>query len=178
MKKTPSAEIELSDDPLVKEQQIIEKYRGLSFGGDNYKTFLQHVDLVFKSAVKECYGHFISLTAPIVSQETIVKLVDMFKSRFQEQYWAIATLLKYSDHMKLARAQHLLPFYDRMIFYHFLSLCRVRSHKTFSWWALVNACMRYGSAVNSGSTGLDSVFFGHSIVPNTVNSPEEVLPCF
>ncbi len=52
-----------------------------------------------------------------------------------------------------------------MIFYHFLSLSRVRCHRTFSWWALVNACMRYGSSCNSANTGVESVFFGHSLVP-------------
>jgi hypothetical protein len=60
------------------------------------------------------------------------------------------------------------PFYDRMVFYQFLSMCRIRCHKTFTWWALVNACMWYGSLVNSAVLGLDAVFFGHSLVPVSV----------
>jgi hypothetical protein len=142
-----------------------DPYPDLVFCGDYYKTFEQHVEGVFRDAVMECYGCFVSLTVPIVSQLTIVRLVDLFKSRFKTQYWVLATMLNYNEHMKLAKNEHLLPFYDRMIFYHFMSICRVRSHKTFSWWALINACIRYGSSNNSATSGLDSVFFGHSIVP-------------
>jgi hypothetical protein len=162
MKKTSPVStfpLDLTEAPDDRRQHIIETYQGLAFSGEHYTTFVQHIDGVFKSAVKACYGKFVSLTAPIVSQKTIIRLVEMFKSRFQHQYLAIAVLLNYTTHMNKERLKHLLPFYDRMIFYHFLSLCRVRSHKTFSWWALVNACMRYGSAVNSGTAGLDSVFF-------------------
>jgi hypothetical protein len=124
-KKSPLVELELSEDLEVKKPQLIDRYEGLSFGGDNYSSFVSHVDGVFKAAAKECYGHFVSLTEPIVSQEMIIKLVNIFKAWFQQQYWAIATLLKYSDHMKLAHFKHLLPFYDQTIFYCFLSLCHV-----------------------------------------------------
>jgi hypothetical protein len=145
-----------------------EVYGSLTADGDVFKYFVQHVEGVFEKAVVDCYGRFVSLTEPIVSQPSMVHLVDLFKEKFQAQYWAIAMLLKYNVNMKLFRCTHLLPFYDRMIFYHFLSMCRVRCHRTFTWWALVNACMRYGSSVNTASSGLDSVFFGHSLVPFSV----------
>jgi hypothetical protein len=84
-KQTPaSAGVDLSDDPLVREQQILEKYKGLSFSGDHYTTFVHHVDGVFKSAVEDCYGKFVSLTTPIVSQTTMVRLVEMFKAHFEQ----------------------------------------------------------------------------------------------
>jgi hypothetical protein len=118
-----------------------DSYSQLDFGGDVYKTFVQHIDGVVEKAVIGCYGTFVSLTEPIISHQEIVRLVAMFKSKFAEAYWALAQLLNYTRHMKNTRSQHLLPFYDRMIFYHFLSMARVRCHRTFSWWALVNACI-------------------------------------
>jgi hypothetical protein len=52
--------------------------------GADYNAFVKHVDGVFEKAVKECYGRFVSLTEPIVSQTTINLMVDMFKSQFKE----------------------------------------------------------------------------------------------
>jgi hypothetical protein len=140
----------------------------LAFGGETYREFVKHVDDVFQTAVVECYGRFVSLTEPIISQTTICGLVDLFKIKFLNQYTALSVLLNYEEHKKRPDRLHLKPFYDRMIFYQFMSMCRVRCHKTFTWWALVNACLRYGSSVNSAVSGLDAVFYGHSLVPVSV----------
>jgi hypothetical protein len=86
-------------------------YASLTVGGNVYKAFVQHVDGVFANAVFDCYGRFVSLTEPIVSQTTISRLVGMFKTRFPDQYWGIACLLNYNMHMKKVRSEHLLPFY-------------------------------------------------------------------
>jgi hypothetical protein len=145
-----------------------DTFKCLHLDVDVYTSFIQHVDGVFRQAVTDCYGRFVCLTEPIVPQSTMVRIAQLFKDKFKPQYWAIATQLNYCTHMKRFRTKHLLPFYDRMILYHFISMCRVRCHRTFTWWALVNTCMRYGSMVNSASAGLDSVFFGHALVPFSV----------
>ncbi len=75
-------------------------YPSLTANGDVYKTFVEHVKGVFSTAVADCYGRFVLLTEPIVSQPTINRLVALFKSKFQDQYWAIASLLNYTVHMK------------------------------------------------------------------------------
>jgi hypothetical protein len=140
----------------------------LAFGGATYREFVRHVDGVFENAVVNCYGRFVTLTEPIISQTSISLLVDLFKSKFPNQYSALSVLLNYKEHKKRLDREHMKPFYDRMIFYQFLSMCRIRCHKTFTWWALVNPCMRYGSSVNSAVSGLAAVFFGHSLVPVSV----------
>jgi hypothetical protein len=157
------------DEPTTAEfEDSVDLFPSLVVGGDIYKSFVQHVDGVFRQSVVDCYGCFVSLTEPTVTGVEINLLANEFKIRFAVQCWAIAAQLNCRNHMKNFRSQHLLPFYDRMIFCHFLSLSRVRCHRTFSWWALVNACMRHGSSCNSANTGLDSVFFGHSLVPWSV----------
>jgi hypothetical protein len=74
-------------------------YCSLIVEGDEYNAFVQHVDGIFCQAVVDCYGHFVSLTEPIVSQTQVVHIVELFKSKFQAQYWAIAV---YIDHVYLA----------------------------------------------------------------------------
>jgi hypothetical protein len=101
------------------------QYPSLAASGDVYKTFIEHVDSVFSQAVADCFGMFVLLTEPIISQQAINRLVALFKAKFQDQYWAIASLLNYTVHMKKCRSEHLLPFYNRMIFYRFMSISRV-----------------------------------------------------
>jgi hypothetical protein len=105
----------------------------LAFGGDRYHEFAQHVDGVFKQAITTYYGRFVSLTEPIISQTTICGLVDLFKTEFPNQYTALLILLNYEEHKKQPDRDHLKQFYDRMIFYQFMSMCRVCCHKTFTW---------------------------------------------
>jgi hypothetical protein len=140
----------------------------IEFGNENYTDFVNHVDTVFRKACDGCYGRFVSLTDPIVSQATMKRLSDMFKAQFPVQYATLAKLLNYEAHFERKDRDHLHPFYDRMILYQFMSICRVRSHKAFSWWALVNACMRYGCRAASTLASMDSVFFGHSITQTSV----------
>jgi hypothetical protein len=64
----------VESDDLDEEQVVIDSnttfdaFAQLNFGGDIYKTFIQHADGVFEQAVVHCYGCFISLTEPIISQ--------------------------------------------------------------------------------------------------------------
>jgi hypothetical protein len=51
-----------------------------------------------------------------------------------------------------------------MSFYQFMSMCYVYFHNTFTWWALVNACMWYGVSVNYMVSRLDAVFFWHLLI--------------
>jgi hypothetical protein len=125
---TTKNEVDLEDNSNVSQSPM--DMSTLGFGGDSYNDFVQHVDGVFEEAVKACYGRFVSLSEPIISQQAIVRLVDMFKQQFPSQYSAISMLLNYDEHKKRNEREHLKPFYDRMIFYQFMSLCRVRCHKT------------------------------------------------
>jgi hypothetical protein len=93
----------------------------------------------------------------------IVALVNLFKHHFPNQDTALNSF-ELQRTKKWPDCEYLKPFNDIMVFYQFMSMCQVRSHKTFTWWALVNVCLWYGSSVNSAVSGLDAVFFGHSLV--------------
>jgi hypothetical protein len=93
----------------------------------------------------------------------------MFKAQFPVQYCTLAKLPNYEAQLKRKDWEHLHDFYNQMILYQFMSICLVHSHKKFSWWALVSACMCYGGCrVTLTLAPLDSVFFGHSITQTFV----------
>jgi hypothetical protein len=100
-------------------EDSIDSFPTLVLGGNVCKSFVQHMDGVFRQSVIDCFGCFVSLSKPIVTGAEINGPVNEFKKRFPAQHWAIAAQLNCRNHMKNFRSQHLLPFYDRMICYHF-----------------------------------------------------------
>jgi hypothetical protein len=106
---------------------------GLEFGDATYTDLVNHGDTIFEEVIKECYGRFVVSTEPIVSQVTTMKrLTDHFKQPFPVQYNALAKLLNYEERMRRKDREHLFDFYNRMIVYKFMSICRVRCDKIFS----------------------------------------------
>jgi hypothetical protein len=105
----------------------------LAFGGEIHQDFVQHVDGVFEQAVTTCYCHVVSLTEPIILQQAIVDLVNLFEHHFPNQCTALSILLNYEEHKKQPDCEYLKPFYDRMSFYQFMSMCYVYFHNTFTW---------------------------------------------
>jgi hypothetical protein len=97
----------------------------IEFGSDKYMDFVNHVDTVFQKTCDECYGRFVSLADPIVSQTTMKQISDMFKAQFPVQYATLAKLLNYEAHFERKDQEHLHPFYNRMILYQFMSICQV-----------------------------------------------------
>jgi hypothetical protein len=87
------SEIDDDENVAAKQTEVGDAYRSLTFPADIYNVFVQHVDGVFRKAVRLCYGYFVSLTEPIISQPAIDALVTEFKARFSNQYWAIAKKL-------------------------------------------------------------------------------------
>jgi hypothetical protein len=132
------------------------------------------VDSNIASAVNNCYGEFLTLTEPILSQATITSLADECHALFSLQCTAISTLLNFHENSKLQKRSHLLPFYHRMVFYSFMSLARMRCNKNVGWWGVINACIRYGS-YDSSSRSRDSVFFGHSVSQRALMEKTRVL---
>jgi hypothetical protein len=65
--------------PTVGSSQLVES---LSFGGPVYLSYSIKVDAVIASAVAACYGHFVTLTEPIILQSTINSLAAECHSSF------------------------------------------------------------------------------------------------
>ncbi len=52
------------DEPITAEfEDSVDLFPSLVVGGDIYKSFVQHVDGVFRQSVVDCYGCFVSMTA-------------------------------------------------------------------------------------------------------------------
>ena len=94
-------------------------------------------------------------------------LVTEFRRLMPKQFAAISSLLGYEQQRKLARHDHLLSFYDRMVFFTFMSCSRVKNPRTFVWWGVINSAARYG-LLNSNSHGHVAVHVGLSLTQSSL----------
>jgi hypothetical protein len=132
-----------------------------------FSEFEAFVESRIEFAVKQCYGNFVTLTAPIISQTELNAFVKKFVELMPQQFLVIWTMLNFNDNNNLKRRMHLQAFYLRMVLYQFIAMNRIRNCKTFSWWALCNAAARYGSQNVQCRANL-SVHYGISIAQTTL----------
>ena len=118
----PSLSWQKPPPPMVGSSQLVES---LSFGGPVFLSYSTKVDTAIATAVAACYGQFVTLTEPILLQSTINYLAAECHSSFPLQCTAISTLLSFQENSKVQKRSHLLPFYNRMVFYSFMLLAHV-----------------------------------------------------
>ena len=100
---------------------------------------------------------------PIHSQRQLSAILDLFKSTLPRYYHAIGSLLNKTDKANVTSFNHLQGQWDCDILYHFITICRKRNPKFFSYWALINTASSYGG------TNLDlQVFFGLAVTVSTI----------
>jgi hypothetical protein len=148
-----------------------ERYADLSKGGPSksydidpvkFKEFESTVNSVFLVAIKDCYGKFVAITKPLVTQSQMSSLCSDFKRLLPIPYETICMMLNYQDGRRLLkRYEHMNEFYDRMVFHLFVSIERIKNRQTFVWISLVRAAVSFGEKGYSSSKS-ESVFFGHS----------------
>ena len=132
-----------------------------------FAEFESFVESKIEQLVKECYGHFVTLTSPIISQADLNLFVKKLVELMPRQFLVIWTMLNFNDNNNLEKRSHLQAFYLRMVLYHFIAQNRIRNSKTFSWWALCNAAACYSSHDVQARSNL-SVHYGISITQCTL----------
>ena len=150
-----SSEDKTSNETLVKSirQQLYEK--------EALTQFIVEADRVFKVTMKKCYCDFTVIAEPLVSENEIKKLIMIYKTRLPNHYEVMAEFYNFSHRMRKIRNVHLLHtgFYDRKIFFEFLSQIRVANNQKLIHWAICQTAAGYAVGSNI-STSLSLSYFG------------------
>ena len=127
-----------------------------------------------REAMCNCCGHHNCMHSPIFTSKQCAKLSIQFKSTFKHACDALAAMLNIDKKLKNENKDqnNLLPFYDRQIFWNFLSLMNLRNNHLFSFWGTIDAVVRHGSRVSSRFFD-DSMYFGHSVSAKTMLNKTE-----
>jgi len=115
------------------------------FEGKKYNDLICDVDLIFKKAIISTYQSFCVLGEPLVSSSQINILLDRFKIEMKVHYFMMKKLLGIDKKERLTKNKHLVStgYYDRMIFYNFLTLSRLRNPQNCIHYAMISAAALY-----------------------------------
>jgi hypothetical protein len=95
-----------------------------------FAKFESFIESRIEVAVKKCYGHFVTLTSPIISQPN--SFVQKFVELMPQQFLVLWTMLNFNENKNLKRQMHLKAFHLRMVLYQFIAMNRIRNSQTFS----------------------------------------------
>ena len=115
------------------------------FEGNSYNHLISDIDLTFKNAIVSTYNSFCVLGEPLVSAQEINALVDRFKIQMKVHHYMMKRLLGIDRKEGLSKNRHLVStgYYDRLIFYNFLALSRIRNSQNCINYAIVSAAALY-----------------------------------
>jgi hypothetical protein len=132
-----------------------------------FAEFKAFIESRIHVAVKQCYGQFVTLTSPIISQANLNSFLEKFVELMPQQFLALWTMLNFNENNNLKRRMHLEAFYLRMVLYQFIPMNRIGNSQTFCQWALCNAAARYDSHGVQARSNL-AVHYGILITQSTL----------
>ena len=111
----------------------------------NLKLLLDTIESKFSDAINECFTTFSDISSPILSVSDIDELIELYKTQLPLHYRTMSRILGIDQKQNVTRNLHLVQsgYYDRMIFYNFLSQCRIKCPDNCVSWAIVAAASIY-----------------------------------
>jgi hypothetical protein len=148
---------------LTTEVMNIKPPTTIKLVGDDYRFIVDKVNQTFKEEIIKCYTTFCSITDPLVSQEVMNSLVELYKQKQPEHYKFMMQMLGYTEKQNTVRSSHLRDsgYYDRLVFFQFLCQSRIRNCHNLIYWGLVHAGSMYGKGLGRSIVNTSS-FYGHS----------------
>ena len=124
------------------------------------------IDDVFKKGITKCYTKFNDLREPIISEKDIRVLMNRYMETLPNHYNTLKNMLEFDKKESLSKNSHLLSmkYYDKLIFYKFLSLARVKNTQNCIHWAMVAQGARYARGI-SNTKSPEQVFLAHRHIP-------------
>ena len=143
----------------LKKNQKLEISMDLS--SSNFKLLNVHIDKCFEDAMLKCYTDFCEITQPLVSRDCILHLVAMYKQHLPVHYNCLMSMFGFDKRSKLKKNAHLVKggFYDRLVFFQYLTQNRVSCNHSFTYWGMVTTASAYS---RGNQASLTNSFFGNS----------------
>ena len=134
----------------------------LSLSSENFKVVNTEIDRYFdENAMKSCYTDFSEITQPLLSRQEIDLLVTMYKEHLPIHYNCLMAMFGFDRRSKMSKNQHLTRsgFYDRLVFFNYLTQARVSCNHSFTFWGMVTTASAYSRGKQASLT---NSFFGNS----------------
>ena len=152
----------------LKEKNNSNLTQVINIDSDTYSRVNEQIEQVFELAMNKCYTDFSEISTPILSRKEISDLVTLYKTQLTNHYLANKQMLGFDKKECLKKNDHLTisGYYDRILFYHYLSSSRIKFNHNFSIWSLINTGSIYGHGEGRRRSQTSS-FFGLGCTMNT-----------
>jgi hypothetical protein len=101
----------ISSNKIVK----IFSYQGKCLITEHQKSkfaeFEEFVESTIEANIRQCFGNFVTLTSPIISQTDLNSFVNKFVELMPEQFLVLWTMLNFNENNHLKCQMHLQAFY-------------------------------------------------------------------
>ena len=114
--------------------------------GNSCNKLLETIECMFKSAIKKTYTNFCMIGGRLTSVGERDKMIKMRKSSMPNHYETSKQMMRIDSKEQLTKNKTLADngFYDRRLFYHFLSQTRLKNPRSCVWWGIIGAAASYG----------------------------------
>ena len=153
--------IEIENYKRRKPQKLL-----LNYSDENYKMVNATIENTFEEAMMKCYNDFTAITTPLLSCSQIDYLVSLYKTCLPEHYECSMIMLGYNKKVNMHKNKHLIEsgYYDRIVFYQYLSQGQVRYNHLFTFWGMATTASAYANGLTRND---HNSFFGNSTSFNT-----------
>ena len=129
--------------------------------GEKYDRFISIVDATFQQAIEQCYFSFSSFGQALLSRDKISDLTLMYQHQLPTHYKFMKNMYDIPKKEAMIWRQHLkvTGYYDRFLFFQFLSQSRVKNSQNLIRWAIVTTAATYARGLGDGSRTNSSFFW-------------------
>ena len=137
--------------------------------GDNFHNLLSFVDKTFQNGIQRTYTQFCSLGGCIIDTNERDKLISRYKTVMPNHYKMIKLMMGIKSYENLSKNDALKQthFYDKKLFYAFLSSSRSKNPQLCTWWGIVAAAAAYGNGASRITQNRIGVALGTSCCVQT-----------
>ena len=145
--------------------------------GNSCSKILETIDCMFKSTTKKTYTNFCILGGRLMSFDERDKMINMHKSLMTNHCETTKQMMGIDSKEQLTKNKTLVDngFYDRRLFYHFLSQTRLKNPRSCVWWGVIGAAASHGHGSSTNCEYQTSICLGttcsiRTFLKNTKNN--------
>ena len=166
LNKKRQTELKTSTELLAKQSKL-----NSSFTMKQYTHVNAIIDKSFELAIRKCYIEFNEITLPLISNDEILRLVDIYKDQLHPHYSIMKQMMNFDSKEKQIKFSHLKMsgFYDKILFFLYLAQSRIRNKKSFINWGMVATAANYGRGHGNSNTTQSTYFGVSTTLPTFLN---------
>jgi hypothetical protein len=139
---------------------------------DKPEEFYIFINELVKKRIDECYGNFVNLQSPVLSQEDMTQVIQKLQQTCPQELSLTKQLLRIDERIKRKgdiMSLHLFPHYEKLVFWKFFSNQRMRFNQLLTPMASVVAAALYAKAASKNGQQVAN-YFGVALHPQNLRA--------